>query len=204
MRPNKKLILEAKNSTYKFTKIYGYNSSDEVIQTLSSTDTDTVFLPESGVVYLRAEMKVSSSADYAPEKNGTPAAILKCLRIRENEQLEINAGCPLSGYRNANQMCKWFDYNGYGIEYNKYLYSDNDFKVGSVIFWGRTSSTSTYKNITHTSIYIGSGYVIHVSAPFGLVRGEAIFIQQMEQLMEHYTVPMAGISSPEYHNEEYY
>ncbi|MBQ5363183.1 MAG: hypothetical protein IIU63_07530, partial [Clostridia bacterium] len=44
VRAGKKLILESKESKYSFTKVYGYDASDNVIQTLISTDANTVFV----------------------------------------------------------------------------------------------------------------------------------------------------------------
>lgn len=201
IRPGKRLILEARNSNFSFTKVYGYDASGTVIQTLEAPETDTVFVPNDGVVYLRAEMRVTSPSDYEPASEGVPAAILRCLRIREDERLEMNAGCPLNGYRNANQMCKWFEENGYALEYGKDTIDVNELRVGSVIFWGKTSGTWAYKNITHNSIYIGSGYVIHVSAPYGLLGGEGVLIETLENLLERYDIPLVAICSPRYHTE---
>ena len=144
-------------------------------------------------------MKVTDESDYASASAGVPAAILKCLRIREDERLEINAECPYSGYRNANQICKWFDENGYAVEINKESFNFDNLRVGSVIYWGRTSGTWAYKNITHTSIYIGDGYVMHVSAPYGLLGGEGILIESIDVLMERYDIPLVAVSSPKYH-----
>ncbi|MBQ7875232.1 MAG: hypothetical protein IJ306_08775, partial [Oscillospiraceae bacterium] len=204
VRPGKKLILEAKNSNYSFTKIFGYDASGNVVQTLENTAAGTVFVPADGVVYIRAEMKVTSESDYTPASAGVPAAILKCLRIREDERLEINAECPFSGYRNANQMCKWFDENGYAVEINENSFDPDVLRIGTVIFWGRTSGSWAYKNITHTSIYIGDGYVMHVSAPYGLLGGEGILIEPIATLIERYDIPLAAASSPKYHQAEYH
>ena len=202
IRTGKKLILESKNSNYSFTKIFGYDADGKVIQTMESPAENKTFVPDDGVVCLRAEMKVSGESDYAPASEETPAAILKCLRIREDERLEINAEVPFSGYRNANEICKWFDENGYAVEIDKENFNPDDLRIGSVIFWGRSTGTWAYKNITHTSLYIGDGYILHVSAPYGLVGGEGILIEHIDVLMERYDIPLVAVSSPEYHNAE--
>lgn len=199
IRPGKKLILETVDDDYSFTKIFGCDASGNVLQMIESPSRNTVFVPADGVVYLRAEMKVKGVSDYAPASKEAPAAILKCLRIREDERIAINAECPLKGHRNANEMCKWFEENGYAVEIDKNSFNPEEWKTGTVIFWGQTDGTWAYKNITHITLYIGSGFVMHVDAPNGLVRGEGILIESIEDLMKRYSIPLAGLSSPKYH-----
>lgn len=199
IRPGKRLILETVDDGYSFTKIYGYDASGKILQAIESPRVGEVFVPAHGVAYLRAEMKVRSVSDYAPATKEMPAAIMKCLRIREDERLEINAECPLKDHRNANEMCKWFEQNGYAFEIDKNSFNPDEWKIGTVIFWGQTDGTWAYKNITHITLYIGSGYVMHVDAPNGLVAGEGILIESIDDLMKRYSIPLAALSSPKYH-----
>ena len=201
LRHGKKHIIESADaSKYYFTRIYAYDQNNNILKDLTGVSSFT--LPE-GTSYIRAEMKVQSSSNYKAAVKGTsPAAILKCLRIREDEQLEINAGVPLNGHRNTFQICPWFEENGYGLEaykdYNPLCWEDSDFKPGTIIFMGRSRS-SAYKHITHMAVYIGSGYIIHSTAPLGLLGGEGIFIERLKDMEYRYDVPFCAAASPEYH-----
>lgn len=203
LRHGKKHIVESANSSkYKFTSIYIYNSDGLVIQVL--TGVASFVLPE-GASYIRVEMRVSSSDDYLPAVKGvSPSAILKCLRIREDERLQVNAEVPLNGYRNTFQICPWFEENGYGLEaykdYNPLCWEDSDFKPGTIIFMGRETSTK-YKHITHMALYIGGGYIIHSTAPLGLLHGEVIMIDKLRNMENKYTVPLCAAASPKYHSD---
>lgn len=200
-RLGKKHIVEsASSSNYSFTGIYAYNSSDEIVQDLTG---QTSFTLSGDVAYIRAEMKVLSADNYAPAVQGeSPAAILRCLRIRESEQLEINAEVPTA--RNAYQMCQWFDNNGYGLEafndYNPMYWEDADFKPGTVVFMGKTTS-SNYKGITHVTIYVGGGYIVHAQAPRGLLGGEGIMMDQLRDMEYRYSRPLCSAASPKYHTD---
>lgn len=200
LRLGKKHIVEsADSSTYSFTGIYAYNSSDEIVQDLTGK---TSFTLSGNVSYIRAEMKVSDASNYVPAVKGeSPAAILRCLRIREDERLTVNAG--VSG-RNAFQMCQWFDNNGYGLvaydDYNPLFWEDNDFKPGTVVFTGRNTS-SNYKHITHITVYVGGGYIIHAYAPRGLLGGEGIMMDQLRDMQYRYDYPFTAAASPKYHTD---
>lgn len=113
VRLGKKHVVESANSSnYKFNGIYAYDRSDNMVQDLTG---QTSFTLSGNVAYIRAEMKVLSADNYAPAVQGeSPAAILRCLRIREDERLTVNAEIPVA--RNAYQMCQWCDNNGYGLE----------------------------------------------------------------------------------------
>lgn len=204
VRTGKSLILESVNrSKYYFTGVYGYAEDGTLVQTFDTVTIGTTIIPNDDVRYIRAEMKVTAAKDYAPKVTTVPrapAAILKLLRIRENEQLPVHAMCP-NEERYAKAMCKWYDDNGYGMNYNRWLYKDSDFPVGSIMWWGRTTSPNNYKYITHISVYIGSGYLIHSSAPLGLVGGEGIHIQPLSELFDSYTQPLVAVASPEYHTD---
>ena len=201
IRANKPFKLESSSSsTCYFRAIYGYDEDDNIVQTFSTVSIGTVIKPNANVKYLRAEMKVSSAKDYAPAVNTTPkapAAILKKLRIREDEQLEVKGLCP-SSVRYADDMCRWYDDNGYSIDYNRWQFSDNDFPVGTIMWWGRNTSNN-YKGITHITMYIGSGYLIHSSTgSMGLTGGQGLHIQTLDDLFGSYTEPLSGIAIPEY------
>lgn len=202
VRLGKKHIVESSaSSSYSFTGIYAYNSSDEIVQDLTG---NTSFTLSGDVAYIRAEMKVLSADNYAPAVKGeSPAAILRCLRIRESETLSVNAGCPTAN-RNAYQMCQWFDNNGYGLsafdDYNPLFWDDADFKPGTVVFMGKTTS-SNYKGITHVTIYVGGGYIIHSQAPRGLLGGEGIMIDQLRDMEYRYDRPFCSAASPKYHTD---
>jgi cell wall-associated NlpC family hydrolase len=154
LRHGKKHILESSNtSKYKFNKIFAYSREGKMVQNLTGK---TSFTLPAGAEYIRVEMKVSSASDYAAAVKGvSPAAILKCLRIRESETLSVVAGNP---ERYTREMSQWFDENGYGLEaytdYNPVCWEDSDFEPGTVVFMGKTGS-SGYKNITHVTLYIG-------------------------------------------------
>jgi len=102
VRLGKKHVVESVNSSnYKFNRIYAYDRSDNMVQDLTGK---TSFTLNGNVAYIRAEMKVSSASNYAPAVKGeSPAAILRYLRIREDERLAVNAEIPTA--RNAYQMC---------------------------------------------------------------------------------------------------
>lgn len=204
VRAGKSLILESVNSSkYYFTGIYGYTENGTLVQTFDNISIGTVLKPNDDVRYIRAEMKVVSASNYAPKVTTVPrapAAILKLLRIRENEQLPVHALCP-NDQRYAKAMCKWYDDNGYGMNYNRWLYKDSDFPVGSIMWWGRTTSPNNYKYITHITVYIGSGYLIHSAPALGLVGGEGIHIQPLSELFDDYTQPLVAVASPEYHTD---
>lgn len=199
LRHGKKYILEsASSSKYKFNKIFAYDKNDKVIQTLTGK---TSFTLPSGAEYIRVEMKVSAASNYAPAVKGvSPAAILKCLRIRENETLAVVAGCP---ERYTREMSKWFDDNGYGLEeykdYNPLYWEDSDFQPGTVVFMGKEGS-SGYKNITHVTLYIGGGYIMHSQAPRGLLGGEGIMIDKLKDMELRYSRPFCSAATPKYHS----
>lgn len=202
LRHGKNHIVESSSSSkYRFTKIYGYNSAGKVIQNMTGSSSFTL---AEGVSYVRAEMRVSSAEDYAPAVKGeSPAGIVRRLRIRENEVLEVNSDCPMSN-RLTHQICRWFDENGYGLEaykdYNPLCWEDSDFEPGTVIFMGKTSSSS-YKGITHMALYIGAGYIIHSQAPRGLLGGEGIMIDKLRDMEYRYSKPFCAAASPKYHLE---
>lgn len=203
IRTGKKLILESANSSkYTFRKIFGYDEKGNLVQTFSTVTIGTTLTPDPTVNYLRAELKVSAESDYIPTRgtaDRAPAPILKRLRIRENEILPVKGLCPASE-RYAKAMCKWYDDNGYAIPYNRWHYSDNEFPVGSIMWWGRKTATSNYKYITHITLYIGGGYVMHASTGgMGLTGGQGIHISTLEELFDSYTEPLSGVASPEYH-----
>ena len=205
IRANKPFKLESSSSsTCYFRAIYGYAEDDTLIQTFNTVSIGAVIKPNTDVKYLRAEMKVSSVSDYAPAVTTipkAPAAILKKLRIREDEQLEVRGLCP-SSVRYADDMCRWYDDNGYALDYNRWKYSDNDFPVGTIMWWGRNTSNN-YKGITHITMYIGNGYLIHSSTgSMGLTGGQGLHIQTLEELFGSYTEPLSGIAIPEYITEE--
>lgn len=200
VRLGKKHIIEKASSSYNFTGIYAYDSSDNMVQNLTGK---TSFTLNGNVAYIRAEMKVSSAKDYTPAVPGeSPAAILKCLRIKEDEVLAVNAEIPTA--RNAFQMCQWCDNNGYGLEafndYNPLKWEDSDFKPGTIIYMGKTTS-SNYKGITHITIYVGGGYIIHAQAPRGLLGGEGIMMDQLRDMEYRYSRPFCAAASPKYHND---
>jgi cell wall-associated NlpC family hydrolase len=201
VRLGKKHIVESANSSsYKFNGIYAYDRSNKMVQDLTGK---TSFTLSGNVAYIRAEMKVSSASNYAPAVKGkSPAAILKCLRIREDERLAVNAEIPTA--RNAFQMCQWCDNNGYGLEafddYNPLKWEDADFKPGTIVYMGRTTS-SNYKGITHITIYAGGGYIIHAQAPRGLLGGEGIMMDQLRDMEHRYDRPFCAAASPKYHTD---
>jgi hypothetical protein len=201
LRYGRKHILESSNSNkYKFTKVFAYDNSGKVVKTLTGK---TEFVVPEGAEYIRVEMKVQSASDYkAAVKGVSPAAILKCLRIRENEVLDVGAGCPVSE-RRANAMSRWFDENGYGLEahkdYNPLCWEDSDFKPGTIVFMGKKSAKSEYKGITHVTLYIGGGYIIHSQAPRGLLGGEGIMIDKLKDMELRYDRPFCAAASPSYH-----
>ena len=202
IRPGRPLILESTSSSkYYFTAIYGYKEDGTLVQTFDNISIGTTFTPNDDVRYLRAEMKVTSAKDYAPAVTTVPRApaqILKLLRIRENEQLAIRGACPNS-QRYAKAMCQWYVENGYEPEYNRWNYSDQDFPVGTIMWWGRNTATSNYRGITHITLYIGGGYLIHSSTGnMGLTGGQGIHIQSLEELFGSYNEPLSGIAFPEY------
>ena len=202
LRHGKKHILESSNSSrYRFTKIFAYDSSGKVVQDLSGKS--SFILPE-GTEYIRVEMKVQSAADYAPAVKGeSPAAILRYLRIREDEKLDVAADCPVEN-RRAHTMSSWFDENGYGLEayedYNPLCWDDAEFKPGTVVFMGKKSAKSEYKGITHVTLYIGGGYIIHSQAPRGLLGGEGIMIDKLRDMELRYDRPFCAAASPRYHS----
>ena len=199
LRHGKNHILESSNtSKYSFTKIFAYNRDGKHVQTLTGK---TSFVMPSGAEYIRVEMKVSSASNYAAAVKGvSPAAILKCLRIRESETLSVVAGNP---ERYTREMSQWFDNNGYGLEaytdYNPVCWEDSDFEPGTVVFMGKKGS-SGYKNITHVTLYIGGGYIIHSYAPRGLLGGEGIMIDKLRDMELRYTKPFCAAASPAYHS----
>lgn len=199
LRHGKKHILESSSSSkYKFNKIFAYSREGKLVQTLTGK---TSFTLPSGAEYIRVEMKVSSANDYAAAVKGvSPAAILKCLRIRESETLAVVAGNP---ERYTREMSQWFDENGYGLEaytdYNPVCWEDSDFEPGTVVFMGKTGS-SGYKNITHVTLYIGGGYIMHSQAPRGLLGGEGIMIDKLRDMELRYTKPFCAAASPKYHS----
>lgn len=199
LRHGKNHILESANSSkYKFNKVIAYNSTGKVVQTLTGK---TSFTLPSGAEYIRVEMKVSAASNYAPAVEGvSPAAILRCLRIRENETLPVVAGNP---ERYTREMSQWFDNNGYGLEahkdYNPLCWEDSDFQPGTVVFMGKTGSGG-YKNITHVTLYIGGGYIIHSQAPRGLLGGEGIMIDKLKDMELRYSKPFCSAASPAYHS----
>lgn len=199
LRHGKKHILESSNSSnYKFNKIFAYSREGKVVQNLTGK---TSFTLPSGAEYIRVEMKVATAGNYAPAvKGSSPAAILKCLRIRESETLAVVAGNP---ERYTREMSQWFDQNGYGLEahtdYNPVCWEDSDFEPGTVIFMGKTGS-SGYKNITHVTLYVGGGYIIHSQAPRGLLGGEGIMIDQLRDMELRYSKPFCAAASPAYHS----
>lgn len=202
IRAGRPLKLEsADSSKYYFTGIFGYAEDDTLVQTFDTISIGTTFTPNTDVKYIRAEMKVSSTADYAPAVTTipkAPAAILKKLRIRENEQLEVRGLCP-NDQRYAKHMCQWYDENGYAPNYNRWNYGDNEFPVGAIMWWGRNTATTNYKGITHITMYIGSGYLIHSSTgSMGLTGGQGIHIQTLEELFGSYNEPLSGVAIPEY------
>lgn len=199
LRHGKNHILESSNtSKYSFTKIFAYNRDGKLVQTLTGK---TSFVMPSGAEYIRVEMKVSSVSNYAAAIKGvSPAAILKCLRIRESETLSVVAGNP---ERYTREMSQWFDNNDYGLEaytdYNPVCWEDADFEPGTVVFMGKKGS-SGYKNITHVTLYIGGGYIIHSYAPRGLLGGEGIMIDKLRDMELRYTKPFCAAASPAYHS----
>ncbi len=198
LRHGKKHILEsASSSKYKFNKIFAYSRDGKMVQNLTGK---TSFTMPSGAEYIRVEMKVSSASNYAPAVKGeSPAAILKCLRIRENETLSVVSQCP---ERYTRGMSQWFDNNGYGLEahkdYNPLCWEDSDFEPGTVVFMGKKGS-SGYKEITHVTLYIGGGYIMHSQAPRGLLGGEGIMIDRLRDMELRYSRPFCSAASPEYH-----
>ena len=199
LRHGKKHILESANSSkYKFNKIFAYSREDKLVQTLTGK---TSFTLPSGAEYIRVEMKVSAASDYKEAVKGvSPAAILKCLRIRESETLAVASANP---ERYTREMSQWFDQNGYGLEaytdYNPVCWEDSDFEPGTVVFMGKTGS-SGYKNITHVTLYIGGGYIMHSQAPRGLLGGEGIMIDKLRDMELRYSKPFCAAASPEYHS----
>jgi hypothetical protein len=199
LRHGKKHIMEsASSSKYKFNKIFAYDRDGKMIQNLTGK---TSFTMPSGAEYIRVEMKVSSAANYTPAVKGeSPAAILKCLRIREKETLSVVSKCP---ERYTREMSQWFDNNGYGLEaykdYNPVCWEDSDFEPGTVVFMGKKGS-SGYKEITHVTLYIGGGYIMHSQAPRGLLGGEGIMIDHLRDMELRYSRPFCSAASPEYHH----
>ena len=199
LRHGKKHILEsASSSKYKFNKIFAYSRDGKMVQNLTGK---TSFTMPSGAEYIRVEMKVSSAANYTPAVKGeSPAAILKCLRIREKETISVVSKCP---ERYTREMSQWFDNNGYGLEaykdYNPVCWEDSDFEPGTVVFMGKKGS-SGYKEITHVTLYIGGGYIMHSQAPRGLLGGEGIMIDHLRDMELRYSRPFCSAASPEYHH----
>lgn len=202
LRHGRKHLLESSSSSkYRFTKVFAYDRSGKVVKTLTG---NTEFVMPEGSEYIRVEMKVQSADNYTPAVKGeSPAAILRCLRIRENERLEVNAGCPVEN-RRAHTMSRWFDENGHGLvaydDYNPLCWDDADFEPGTVVFMGKNSATSEYKGITHVTMYIGGGYIIHSQAPRGLLGGEGIMIDRLRDMELRYDRPFCAAASPEYHS----
>lgn len=202
LRHDRNHVLESSSaSKYRFTKIFAYDRSGKVVQNLTGK---TEFVMPGGSEYIRVEMKVQSADNYAPAVNGkSPAAILRCLRIRENERLMVNAECPLEN-RRAHTMCRWLDENGYGLtayeDYNPLCWEDADFEPGTVVFMGKKSATSEYKGITHVTMYIGGGYIIHSQAPRGLLGGEGIMIDRLRDMELRYDRPFCAAATPKYHS----
>ena len=174
IRPGKKLKAETKNSSYTFNGIYGYNSSNVVVDTYNDF---TNIVPSATVKYIRAEMTVTSASEY------TSGNTFKYLRISENETPTYGAGIP-TNKRNAYEMCNWLDDQGYSLNINQNIYDAADIPVGSPMFWGRNNSNN-YKHIVHITINVGSKYQIHVF-PNGLQHGKAIDIITHKQLIDHY------------------
>ena len=201
VRLGKRHVVESANSSnYKFNGIYAYDRSDKMVKNLTG---QTSFTLNENVAYIRAEMKVSSASNYAPAVKGeSPAAILKCLRIREDERLAVNAEIPTA--RNAYEMCQWCDNNGYGLkafdDYNPLKWEDADFKPGTIVYMGKTTS-SNYKGITHITVYVGGGYIIHAQAPRGLLGGEGIMMDQLRDMEYRYDRPFCAATSPKYHTD---
>lgn len=202
LRHGKKHILEsASSSRYRFTKIFAYDSSGKMVKDLTG---ESSFTLPSGAEYIKVEMKVKSVSDYAPAVEGeSPAAILRCLRIREDERLAVAADCP-GVHRRAHTMSRWFDENGYGLkayeDYNPLYWEDSDFKPGTVVFMGKKSAESEHKGITHVTLYIGGGYIIHSQAPRGLLGGEGIMIDRLRDMELRYDRPFCSAASPKYHS----
>lgn len=202
LRHGKKHIVESSSSSkYRFTKIFAYDNSGKVVKDLTGKSSFT--LPD-GAEYVRVEMKVQSADNYAPAVEGeSPAAILRCLRIREDERLAVAADCPVVN-RRAHTMSRWFDENGYGLEayedYNPLCWEDSDFKPGTVVFMGKKSAKSEHKGITHVTLYIGGGYIIHSQAPRGLLGGEGIMIDKLRDMELRYDRPFCSAASPKYHS----
>lgn len=202
LRHGKKHIVESSNkSKYRFTKIFAYDNSGKVVKDLTGKSSFT--LPD-GAEYVRVEMKVQSADNYASAVEGeSPAAILRCLRIREDERLAVAADCPEVN-RRAHTMSRWFDENGYGLEayedYNPLCWEDSDFKPGTVVFMGKKSAKSEHKGITHVTLYIGGGYIIHSQAPRGLLGGEGIMIDKLRDMELRYDRPFCSAASPKYHS----
>lgn len=202
LRTGKKYILESAKSSYSFTKIYAYDRNDKVVKNLSGA---TSFTLSDNVSYIRVEMKVSSASNYAPAVKGvSSAAILKCLRIREDERLPVNAEIPLEGLRSTFQICPWLDQNGYGLEaykdYNPLSWEDSDFLPGTIIFMGQNNN-SRYKGITHIVLYIGGGYIIHSQGARGLLGGEGIMIDKLRDMEYRYTRPFCSAAVVKYHTD---
>ena len=202
LRTGKKYVLEKASSSYSFTKVLTYNSSGKVVRNLSGA---TSFVFGENESYIRVEMKVSSANNYAPAVEGvSPAAILKCLRIREDERLPVNAEIPLEGLRSTFQICPWLDENGYGLEaykdYNPLSWEDSDFLPGTIIFMGQDNN-SRYKGITHIVLYIGSGYIIHSQGARGLLGGEGIMIDKLRDMEYRYTRPFCSAAVVKYHTD---
>ena len=199
LRHGKKHVLEsASSSKYKFNKVFAYSRDGKMLQDLSGK---TSFTMPSGAEYIKVEMKVTAASNYAAAVKGvSPAAILKCLRIRENETLSVVSECP---ERYTRQMSQWFDKNGYGLEaykdYNPVCWEDSDFEPGTVVFMGKKGSGG-YKDITHVTLYIGGGYIMHSQAPRGLLGGEGIMIDQLRDMELRYSSPFCAAASPEYHS----
>lgn len=202
LRYGKKHILESSSSSkYRFNKIFAYDSNGKMVKDLSGKS--SFVLPE-GAAYIRVEMKVQSESNYSAAVEGvSPSAILRCLRIREDETLSVAADCPDEN-RRAHTMSRWFDENGYGLtaykDYNPLCWEDSDFKPGTVVFMGKKSASSEYKGITHVTLYIGGGYIIHSQAPRGLLGGEGIMIDRLRDMELRYDRPFCAAASPKYHS----
>ena len=202
LRHGKKHILESSSSSkYSFNKIFAYDRSGKMIKDLSGKTSFT--LPE-GAEYIRVEMKVQSASNYSPAVKGvSPASILRYLRIREDEKLPVAADCPDEN-RRAHTMSRWFDENGYGLtaykDYNPLCWEDSDFKPGTAVFMGKKSASSEYKDITHVTLYIGGGYIMHSQAPRGLLGGEGIMIDKLRDMELRYDRPFCAAASPKYHS----
>ena len=84
-------------------------------------------------------------------------------------------------------------------DYNPLFWEDSDFEPGTVVFMGKKSAKAEYKGITHVTLYIGGGYIIHSQAPRGLLGGEGIMIDKLRDMELRYDRPFCSAASPKYH-----